>query len=113
MPTKEENKKRYPAYWKLLSYAIRYFRAAGRCEWIDDTGRCERIDGDPIPGNPRGSKTVLTVAHLNHTPEDCRMENLAAYCQMHHLRYDAKEHAKNAKETRRQKVTALYEDTLF
>ncbi len=31
---------------------------------------------------------VLTVAHLNHTPEDCRPENLKALCQRCHNRYD-------------------------
>ena len=46
---------------------------------------------------------VLTVAHLNHTPEDCRPENLAAMCQRHHLAYDAAHHASNAYMTRRAK----------
>jgi hypothetical protein len=32
---------------------------------------------------------VLTVAHLNHDPQDCRDENLKAFCQRCHLRYDA------------------------
>lgn len=44
---------------------------------------------------------VLTVAHLNHDPTDCRPENLAAMCQRHHLAYDAALHAANAYETRR------------
>lgn len=30
----------------------------------------------------------LTVAHLNHQPEDCRPENLKALCAPCHLRYD-------------------------
>ncbi|MFC7611660.1 hypothetical protein [Teichococcus aestuarii] len=32
---------------------------------------------------------VLTVAHLNHQPEDCRPENLLAGCQRCHNLYDA------------------------
>ena len=32
---------------------------------------------------------VLTVAHLNHLPEDNRPENLAALCQQCHNRHDA------------------------
>jgi hypothetical protein len=44
---------------------------------------------------------VLTVAHLNHTPEDCRDENLKAMCQRCHLRYDLKHHQQNAYQTRR------------
>lgn len=46
---------------------------------------------------------VLTVAHLNHDITDNRDENLAAWCQQCHLRYDAQHHAKNAAETRRKK----------
>lgn len=44
---------------------------------------------------------VLTVAHLNHEPEDCRPENLAAWCQRHHLAYDLEHHQRNAYATRR------------
>jgi hypothetical protein len=32
---------------------------------------------------------VLTVAHLNHDPADCRDENLEALCQRCHNRHDA------------------------
>jgi 5-methylcytosine-specific restriction endonuclease McrA len=31
---------------------------------------------------------VLTVAHLDHTPENCRSTNLKALCQQCHNRYD-------------------------
>ena len=36
---------------------------------------------------------VLTVAHLDHTPENCALDNLRAWCQRHHLAYDAEHHA--------------------
>jgi hypothetical protein len=105
---------RYPDNWKQISYVIRYFRASGQCEWIDGTGnRCPRRDGEPIPGNKNGAKTVLTVAHLDHTPENNDVSNLLALCQFHHLTYDAEEHARNARRTRRQKVLALYDRTLI
>lgn len=48
-------------------------------------------------------RIVLTVAHLDHTPENVGDENLKALCQRCHLVYDAKHHAKNAAETRRKK----------
>ena len=35
---------------------------------------------------------VLTIAHLNHTPGDDRDENLKAWCQWCHLRYDERFH---------------------
>lgn len=47
---------------------------------------------------------VLTVAHLNHDPTDCRPENLAAMCQRHHLAYDHHHHRANAQATRRAKA---------
>lgn len=33
-------------------------------------------------------RVVLTVAHLDHTPENCADDNLAALCQRCHNRYD-------------------------
>lgn len=48
-------------------------------------------------------KVVLTVAHLNHDEGDSRPENLAHLCQRHHLRLDAKHHARNAARTRRKR----------
>ena len=50
---------------------------------------------------------VLTVAHLNHQPEDCRPDNLAAMCQRHHLAYDATHHAETAAATRRARANTL------
>ncbi len=50
---------------------------------------------------------VLTVAHLNHQPEDCRPENLAAMCQRHHLAYDHEHHRANAWATRRAKAGTM------
>jgi hypothetical protein len=47
---------------------------------------------------------VLTVAHLDHTPENCTPENLRAWCQRHHLAYDHQHHQRNAQATRRAKV---------
>jgi len=44
---------------------------------------------------------VLTVAHLNHQPEDCADVNLKAMCQRCHLRYDVPHHQRNAAATRR------------
>lgn len=54
--------------------------------------------------DPEPTIIVLTVAHLNHQPEDCRPENLAAWCQRHHLAYDHVHHQTNARATRRARV---------
>lgn len=44
-------------------------------------------------------KIVLTIAHLDHDTNNNSEDNLAAMCQLHHLRYDIKHHKKNARET--------------
>lgn len=54
--------------------------------------------------DPRPTIVVLTVAHLNHQPEDCRPENMAAWCQRHHLAYDHQHHQANARATRLARV---------
>lgn len=46
-------------------------------------------------------RIVLTVAHLDHAPENCAPENLRAWCQRCHLAYDAKHHRETAYSTRR------------
>lgn len=42
--------------------------------------------GSEYPG--RYVKVVLTVAHLDHTPENCADDNLKAWCQRCHNIYD-------------------------
>ena len=63
------------------------------------------------PGDPKWIVIVLTVAHLDHTPENCDPANLRAWCQRCHLRYDAKFHQANAAKTRkaRKAVGDLFE----
>ena len=40
---------------------------------------------------------VLTVAHLDHTPENCQDENLKAMCQKCHNNYDKKHRRETAR----------------
>ena len=91
MPIKAENKSRYPKDWKQISVYIRFIRANNKCEFCG----AENYQPHPITK----SKVVLTVAHLNHNPEDCNFENLKALCQKCHLGYDKQFHVKNMKET--------------
>jgi hypothetical protein len=100
VPIKPDQRARYPADWPAISRAIRYDRAGGRCEFTDAaTGlRCTAENGRPHPIT--GSRVVLTVAHLNHTPEDNRDSNLRAGCQRCHLKYDAPHHARSAQRTK-------------
>lgn len=116
MPIRPENRARYPADWHALSRRIRLERAGGRCECEGECGRgthegrCPNFHGGSAYGT--GSVVVLTTAHLNHTPEDCRDENLKAMCQGCHLHYDREHHAQTAYRTRRDglAVSDLFEE---
>jgi hypothetical protein len=109
MPIRASEAARYPADWRVISARIRQ-RAAGQCECAGECGlhrdhpgprRCEERHGE----RARWAKgrIVLTVAHLNHQPEDCRDENLKAMCQRCHNRYDQPHRQRNAAATRRAK----------
>lgn len=89
MPISAENRKRYPPDWDEISKRIRE-RSGGRCEHMIDGKRCEARHGGPHPIT--GSTVILTVAHLDHTPEHCDDDNLEAMCQRCHLRYDQHHH---------------------
>ena len=102
--------KRYPPDWKKISAAIRE-RAGNRCECEGECGlhrthpgprRCVEMNGQPAKW-AKGT-IILTVAHLNHVPEDCRPENLKAMCNRCHLRYDQPLHTRHAAETRVEKI---------
>jgi hypothetical protein len=45
-------------------------------------------------------RIVLTVAHLDHTPENNADSNLRALCQRCHILHDRFYHARNARQTR-------------
>lgn len=104
MPIRPENRARYPKDWKRISHRIRFVRADGQCECMGECrrgthrGRCPNLHG--LTAYDTGKPVVLTVAHLNHTPEDCRDDNLRAMCAGCHLHYDKKHHAQTAQQTR-------------
>jgi hypothetical protein len=115
MPIRPENRGRYPRDWPVISLGIRSGRAAGRCECAGECGsghggRCPARHGYPHPVT--GSLVVLTVAHLDHTPEHCDPANLRAMCQRCHLAYDAAHHAATAARTRA-RAAAADMDPLF
>ena len=107
-PIRDENKNRYPRNWPAISRHIRFVRAASQCECVGECGlhgtnpgprRCEERHGTAAKWAT--GTIVLTVAHLNHQPEDCREENLKAMCQRCHLRYDRDHHAETRDKARR------------
>lgn len=107
MPIRPSERARYPQNWRQISEGIRA-RAEGRCECQGECGlhrttpgprRCVERHGEPAKWAK--GKVVLTVAHLDHQPENCDPENLRAMCQRCHLRYDHDHHQANARATRR------------
>lgn len=116
MPIRDENKARYPKDWPAISKRVRD-RAGQKCEkcnapngevicrgsgihagtYMLEGGEVFDDESGDFLGMRRGSeynaskmvKVVLTVAHLDHTPENCADENLRAWCQRCHNVYDA------------------------
>jgi 5-methylcytosine-specific restriction endonuclease McrA len=130
MPTRPENKARYPKDWSTISASIRE-RAGNKCE---DCGVPNYEYGGRAPDGtwhkslPRGEKLltldwpkpgeyawckgwpheqlrivriVLTVAHLDHQPENCDPSNLRCWCQRCHNRYDMAERRRGTQERNR------------
>lgn len=124
MPIKPENRAAYPAgkEWKAIREEI-LARAGNRCEWPgcgvengtigyrDEDGYFCVVEnshqGDADAEGKNAIRIVLTTAHKDHDPGNNgtpgNRPNLAAWCQYHHLRYDAIHHAKNARKTREAK----------
>lgn len=119
-PIRPSERARYPKDWAAISLDAR-MRANWRCEcrgecgtdhmaeWTAackvmtaeaDPARCDAWDTFPHPTT--GAYVVLTVAHLNHQPEDCRPENLRAMCQRCHNRMDMPHRAAGTKARRRE-----------
>jgi hypothetical protein len=100
MPIKPENKDRYPKNWTEIVQRIRA-RSKGLCEkcglpnhaWVNSKTReiCLQDEENAI-------RIVLTVAHLDHTPENCEDDNLRDWCQKCHNSYDAP-HRKQTRKT--------------
>lgn len=86
MPIRAENRTRYPKSWPKISRRVRS-RAGNRCEGSPAFPDCRARNGEPHPVT--GSRVVLTVAHLDHQPENVVDDNLPAWCQRCHNTYDA------------------------
>ncbi len=128
MPIKPENRHRYPADWKQIRARI-LARAGNCCErckapnltmiargegrhagtyMTDDAEVIDAETGENL-GQCRMSdysvgrmvRVVLTIAHLDHTPENCADDNLRAWCQRCHLQYDQQHHVETRQISRR------------
>lgn len=100
MPILPENRARYPKNWKAISERIRFERAQNKCEF------CGATNYEPHPIT--GSKVVLTVAHLDHAPENCDDANLAALCQKCHNNYDRQHRNETRQKTKNKHQPPLF-----
>lgn len=92
MPIKPENRSRYPKDWPEIRLQI-LKRADNKCEFCGVENHTYRLNKK----TGKEARIVLTIAHLDHTPENCEPENLKALCQKCHNAYDAKHRAETRK----------------
>jgi hypothetical protein len=120
MPIRPENRSRYPADWPAIRARI-LERAGDRCEGSPAFPDCSAPNGWyrvrssgllvppddivvedlPLLSGDKATRIVLTIGHLDHTPENCDPANLRAWCQRCHLTYDLRHHMQTAYATRR------------
>lgn len=107
MPIKPENRKRYPSNWKDIRNKI-LKRANNRCEFcgVENHSYVPKAGQEDFD-RPIIVRVVLTIAHLDHTPENCDPENLRALCQKCHNRYDAEHRRATRSHTRALKDKTL------
>ena len=86
-------------YYDLFEYTKSYTEASMAMQTLNESAR-------EMEGVPLYIVVVLTIAHLDHTPENCGQDNLKALCQKCHLNYDHGHHQQNARATRRNKLAA-------
>ena len=103
MPIRPENRARYPKDWKAIRAAI-LTRAGHCCEGTPQFPDCRAVNYEPHPRT--GSRVILTIAHMDQTPENNNPANLRALCQRCHLRLDRHQHGRNAAATRRARRAA-------
>lgn len=58
--------------------------------YLEDTGVYIDEGMEPFFEFEKTIQIILTIAHLDHDPRNNDPDNLAALCQLHHCRYDAK-----------------------
>ena len=126
MPIRPELRALYPYNWKAISARVRFERAQGRCEscgkphgervrYLTDGRWCDSEQGTwrdragglaPWPRldeliSGRSMRVILAAAHVDHDPRHNAYENLAAWCQLCHLRHDRKRHLEQRRITYR------------
>lgn len=103
------NRSLYPANWEEIALQVKNEsnwtceHCGKRCKHPEETalGFIERIQTNRLSECPvvaefvsHPKRWVLTVAHLDHCPENCDRSNLRALCAPCHCRYDLSQMAR-------------------
>lgn len=104
--------RQYSVGWWVLDGSLWRWQAAwGQNDnprtYSDARQVAAEIDHDRSEEGPKPIVIVLTIAHLDHMPENCADENLRALCQRHHLAHDHAMHMANSQATRRAKAGTM------
>jgi hypothetical protein len=86
MPVRPENRHRYGKDWKTRIRPAILARAGNCCEGSLKYPECRAANHEKHPVT--GAWVVLTIAHLDHDPENNDFGNLRAWCQRCHNTYD-------------------------
>jgi len=98
MPIHPDNMKRYPGgsirskEWQAIRADVKE-RSGDVCEGSPAYPDCKAKNKEPHPVT--GGMVTLTVAHLDHMPENSDLDNLKHWCNRCHNTYDAPHRAEN------------------
>ena len=74
---------------------LRYMSEGSPLRWIDDLYESVFSEADGFEADVmKPQRFTLTVAHLDHQPENCDRANLKALCAPCHCRYDLSQMAR-------------------
>ena len=117
------NRKLYPDDWKAIALEIKT-AAAWKCQqcgkqcrrngelWAEFFSDWDTESAEFADAIEHKQRFTLTVAHLDHHPENCDRSNLKALCAPCHLRYDVSQMAmkKRLKKERGGQLNLITED---
>ncbi len=106
----------YPKNWKteIVPSILRRAGEIRRNGEIITDAKCEFCNVENHSLTSQGKKIVLTVAHLDHDPENHNVnhDRLKALCQKCHNKYDAPNRAINRKKSlkKKKKIKELFDE---
>lgn len=95
----------YPDNWEEIAWGVKE-----AVNWTcQECGKRCRRPYEPFDTHKR----TLTVAHLDHTPQNCEPDNLKALCAPCHLRNDAPRKGQDRRRKRREALESAGQMVVF